>query len=59
MQFIHASPSKLEGNTVEVIPDECPPGWGCFEVDGCTCDSAPDPDGTDECDPTEGVPPEG
>jgi hypothetical protein len=56
VQFIHASPSKLEDNTLEVIPDSCPPGWGCFEEDGCQCDSSVDPDGSDPCDPGSGYP---
>ncbi len=44
VDFVHASPSKLGENTVEVTPKECPPDWpycanpdGCFEcpVGGC------------------------
>jgi hypothetical protein len=58
VQFIHASPSKLEDNTSEVIPDSCPPGWGCFEEDGCHCESSSaDPDANDDCDPGSGYPP--
>jgi hypothetical protein len=58
VQFIHASPSKLEDNTKEVIPDECPPGWGCFAENGCQCESSTDPDHFDDCDPGS-YPPEG
>lgn len=51
---IHASPSKLDSNTVDVVPDECPPGWGCWKTDGCgECDYY-DPDLGDLCDPTAG-----
>lgn len=55
---IHASPAKSDGHTVEVVPDECPPGWGCFEEDGCTeCDPFIDPDLGEDCDPGDGIPP--
>lgn len=58
VQSIHASPSKTDENTLEVIPDECPPGWGCYEEDGCTeCEESTDPDIGDDCDPTDGLPP--
>ena len=30
IEFIHASPSKGEDNTVEVEPGDCPPDWGCY-----------------------------
>ncbi len=30
IEFIHASPSKGEDNTVEVEPGNCPPDWGCY-----------------------------
>lgn len=51
---IHASPSKLDSNTVDVVPDECPPGWGCWKTGGCgECDYI-DPDLGDLCDPTAG-----
>jgi len=57
---IHASPSKLGENTREVVPDECPPGWGCFEEeDGCAeCEPSAhqDPDMSEDCDPTDGIP---
>jgi hypothetical protein len=61
VQSIHASPSKADDNTKDVLPDECPPGWGCYKEDGCTeCDPGEvfDPDaGGNACDPTEGFPP--
>lgn len=56
---IHASPAKIGDNTVDVIPDECPPGWGCFstgECDECT-ESPSDPDSPSTCDPGDGFPP--
>ncbi len=54
IENIHASPSKLDSNTVDVVPDECPPGWGCWKTDGCgECDYY-DPDLGDLCDPTAG-----
>ncbi len=57
VQSIHASPSKSGDNTIEVVPDECPPGWGCFEKEGCTdCEPSSDPDSSDDCDPTDGIP---
>jgi hypothetical protein len=61
IEFIHASPSKEESNTKEVVPDECPPGWGCYNTDmQCgECDDYVDPDVGDLCDPTDGIPPEG
>lgn len=55
---IHASPSKLGENTMEVVPDECPPGWGCFREDGCDeCEVHSDPDMGGTCDPTTPPPP--
>lgn len=55
---VHASPSKLGENTREVVPEECPPGWGCFEKDGCIeCDAPYDPDQSGSCDPGDGIPP--
>lgn len=56
---IHASPAKIGDNTVEVIPDECPPGWGCFTNDDCDeCSAGPsDPDSPSTCDPGDGYPP--
>lgn len=55
---IHASPSKADDNEVDVVPDECPPGWGCFLEDGCTeCDPFTDPDLGEDCDPGDGIPP--
>jgi hypothetical protein len=58
---IHASPAKIGDNTVEVFPDECPPGWGCFtsgDCNECPPDSSPDPDaGGSSCDPGDGFPP--
>jgi len=61
IEFIHASPSKEESNTKEVVPDECPPGWGCYNTDmQCDeCEDYVDPDLGDLCDPTDGIPPEG
>jgi hypothetical protein len=49
IDFIHASPSKEDSNTKVVEPGDCPPGWGCFEVDGCVVppDDPPPGDGTD------------
>lgn len=60
IEFIHASPSKAEDNTVDVVPDECPPGWGCYDTD-LDCDHCDyiDPDLGDLCDPGDGIPPEG
>ena len=62
VQSIHASPAKGGDNTVDVLPDDCPTGWGCFLEDGCDeClpGATLDPDGTQEdpCDPTDGYPP--
>jgi hypothetical protein len=37
VDFVHASPSKLADNTVDVIPRECPPGY-CADPDGCACE---------------------
>jgi hypothetical protein len=55
IENIHASPSKVDSNTVDVIPDECPPGWGCWKVEGgCGECDAYDPDLGDLCDPTAG-----
>jgi len=56
---IHASPAKAGDNTVEVFPDECPPGWGCFSNDDCDdcTPGASDPDSSSSCDPGDGYPP--
>lgn len=36
VDFVHASPSKVGENTVNVTPDECPPEWPyCQDPDGC------------------------
>ncbi|MET0284235.1 MAG: hypothetical protein ABW352_07185 [Polyangiales bacterium] len=37
VDFVHASPSKKDGSTVEVTPGECPPGWPpyCKDPEGC------------------------
>lgn len=59
IENIHASPSKVDSNTVDVVPDECPPGWGCWKDGGCGECDAYDPDFGDLCDPTDGLPPEG
>jgi hypothetical protein len=56
---IHASPAKIGDNTVDVFPDECPPGWGCFtagDCDECTVNPS-DPDSSSSCDPGDGFPP--
>jgi hypothetical protein len=58
IENIHASPSKLSSNTVDVIPDECPPGWGCWKTGGCGDCDAYDPDQGDLCDPSAGGIPE-
>jgi hypothetical protein len=59
IEFIHASPAKEDDDTKEVLPEPCPPGWGCYNTMGCgECDEY-DPDAGDLCDPTEGIPPEG
>jgi hypothetical protein len=56
---IHASPAKIGDNTVDVIPDECPPGWGCFTSSVCDdCTPSYDPDEGSDCDPGSGYPPE-
>lgn len=37
VDFVHASPSKLGENTVEVTPGKCPPSWPyCQDPDGCS-----------------------
>jgi hypothetical protein len=55
---IHASPAKIGDNTVEVFPDECPPGWGCFTNGDCDeCTEPADPDSPSVCDPGDGFPP--
>jgi hypothetical protein len=36
VNFVHASPSKLASNTVDVTPRDCPPGY-CADPDGCPC----------------------
>jgi len=47
VEFVHASPSKLGENTVDVVPDECPPDWPyCQDPDGC-----PEPCPADGCTP--------
>jgi hypothetical protein len=37
VDFVHASPSKKDGSTVEVTPGECPPSWPpyCKDPAGC------------------------
>lgn len=37
VDFVHASPSKRGGATVEVTPDDCPPTWppACEDPDDC------------------------
>jgi hypothetical protein len=37
VDFVHASPSKADGNTITVVPDDCPPEWPpyCGDPDGC------------------------
>ncbi len=37
VDFVHASPSKKGGATVDVTPGECPPSWPpyCQDPDGC------------------------
>lgn len=61
VEFVHASPSKADTNTVEVTPGKCPPNWPpyCADPAGC-CD---DPDGCDRgpggSEPDGGVPGEG
>ncbi|MEM9459315.1 MAG: hypothetical protein AAGF11_34365 [Myxococcota bacterium] len=57
VRWIHASPAKSDDNTMEVVPDECPPGWDCYEVDGCAdCEPYSDPDMGGDCEPTGGIP---
>lgn len=56
---IHASPAKIGDNTVDVFPDECPPGWGCFSAGTCDecSEESDDPDAPSTCDPGDGFPP--
>jgi hypothetical protein len=45
VDFVHASPSKLGENTVDVIPGDCPPEWPpyCATPEGCDhCGTVPD-----------------
>lgn len=42
VDFVHASPSKLGSNTVEVHEGPCPPSWPeCVNPDACLCDDEP------------------
>lgn len=63
IDFVHASPSKTDSNTIEVTPGDCPPDWDpdCDDPNGCqecvpqgpddnSCgDSGNPPDITDPC----------
>jgi hypothetical protein len=42
VDFVHASPSKLGENSVDVTPKDCPPSWPyCNDPDGCpVCESS-------------------
>jgi hypothetical protein len=43
VDFVHASPSKLGTNTVDVTPGTCPPVWPyCQSPSGCECQAGPD-----------------
>jgi hypothetical protein len=44
IEYVHASPSKADGNTVEVKPGDCP----CNDPDGCH-DNPPPPPPKDSC----------
>jgi len=57
IQYIHASPSKCDGDTVVVEPQPCPPDWTppgtCNNPDGCGGSANPpttDPECTDDGD---------
>lgn len=44
IEFVHASPSKAESNTIEVTPGECPPPPCAGSDPDATCADAPPPD---------------
>ncbi len=55
IQYVHASPSKCDGDTVVVEPEPCPPDWTppgtCNDPDGCAHEpNPPDPECTDDSD---------
>ena len=49
IDFVHASPSKGSSDTIEVTPDDCPPGWDPKCEDPAEC--ADTPPGEEECEP--------
>jgi len=61
VDFVHASPSKADTNTVDVVPGDCPPSWPpycadpggcpCEELDGCYPGSTPPPESTPDAGP--------
>jgi hypothetical protein len=58
VDFVHASPSKQEGDSTTVIEDECPPDWRryCEKPEGCETNRCVDkPD--EACDPGDVPPP--
>jgi hypothetical protein len=54
VDFVHASPSKEDSNTIEVIPGECPPEWPPYCGDPAGC---PEPCGLNQVDVTCNEPP--
>jgi hypothetical protein len=57
IEFVHASPSKADDNTIEVVPGECPPGEDPPDDDPCL-DGDPDTD-CGSSDPPDDPPGEG
>lgn len=47
VDFVHASPSKEDSNTIDVVPGKCPPEWPpyCGDPNGC-----PEPCGLNQVD---------
>jgi hypothetical protein len=55
IDWIHASPSKLDGNTLEVLSGPCPPDWyDCSEDNPEACPNTHGGDGADEGPPPVG-----
>lgn len=51
IDHVHASPSKADGNTIDVTPGDCPPTWGyCTDPDGCNGMGEPPGDPLEPCE---------
>lgn len=51
IEYVHASPAKADGNTVETVPGDCPPSWDPCRDDkpDTYCNDTNPPPTTDPC----------